>query len=160
MRAVVQRVRGARVHVGGDLVGAIPADRQGLFVLAGVARGDGDREAGVIARKIAGLRILDASDDASAERRPGELSAVEAAAPVLVVSQFTLLADTRRGRRPSWHGAAPAESAERLVTVLVQRLRDAGLTVATGRFGASMAIDARADGPVTILLEEPPSATP
>lgn len=158
MRAVVQRVRGATVRVAGEVVGSLPADRQGLAVLVGAARGDGPEQAAAVARKIAGLRILDGpADDAD---RPGESGAADVGAPVLVVSQFTLLADTRHGRRPSWHDAAPAAAAEPLVAAVVRELRAAGLVVATGRFGAHMDIDLHADGPVTILLEEPPSARP
>ena len=96
----------------------------------------------LIARKIADLRLLE-----------GELSVTDAAAPVLVVSQFTLYADTRKGRRPSWNQAAGADVAEPLVQAVVEDLRSRGLEVATGQFGAHMVIDMQADGPVTIELE-------
>lgn len=140
MRAVLQRVTSAAVVVAGETVGAI--DRPGLFALVGVTHGDGPEQVSTLARRIAELRILD-----------GERSVLDEGAPVLVVSQFTLYADTRKGRRPSWNGAAPAEIAEPLVASLADALRAKGLEVATGRFGADMAIELVADGPVTILLE-------
>ena len=140
MRAVVQRVSSARVVVGGEDVGHV--DRPGLLVLLGVHRSDGESEVATLARKIAGLRIL-----------RGEVSALDARAPVLLVSQFTLYADTRKGRRPSWSAAAPAEVAEPVVTRFAEELRDLGLEVETGRFGADMAVESVNDGPVTLLLE-------
>ena len=140
MRAVVQRVTSARVVVDGDDVGRI--DGPGLLVLLGVHRSDGDTQIAALSRKIAGLRIL-----------RGEVSAVDAAAPVLLVSQFTLYADTGKGRRPSWSAAAPAEVAEPIVTKFAEQLRELGLEVATGRFGADMAVESVNDGPVTLLLE-------
>lgn len=140
MRAVLQRVRRAAVVVDGRTVGDI--DRQGLLALVGVTHEDGPDEIALIARKIADLRILD-----------GERSALDADAPILVVSQFTLYADTRKGRRPSWNGAAPGEVAEPIIGALVAELRAKGLEVATGSFGAHMEIEMVGDGPVTILLE-------
>ena len=140
MRAVVQRVTSARVVVDGDDVGRI--DRPGLLVLLGVHRSDGDTQIAALSRKIAGLRIL-----------RGEVSAVDAAAPVLLVSQFTLYADTGKGRRPSWSAAAPAEVAEPVVNKFAEQLRELGLEVETGRFGADMAVESVNDGPVTLLLE-------
>jgi len=140
VRAVVQRVTSARVVVDGDDVGRI--DRPGLLVLLGVHRSDGDTQIAALSRKIAGLRIL-----------RGEVSAVDAAAPVLLVSQFTLYADTGKGRRPSWSAAAPAEVAEPVVTKFAEQLRELGLEVETGRFGADMAVESVNDGPVTLLLE-------
>ena len=140
MRAVVQRVTSARVVVGGDDVGRL--DRPGLLVLLGVHRADGDTQVAALARKVAGLRIL-----------RGEVSALDAQAPVLVVSQFTLYADTGKGRRPSWSAAAPAEVAEPVVTKFAEQLRELGLEVETGRFGADMAVESVNDGPVTLLLE-------
>jgi D-tyrosyl-tRNA(Tyr) deacylase len=128
------------VSVHGQVVGAI--DRPGLLALVGVTHDDTTDQAAVIARKIAELRIL--RDDASA---------LTASAPVLVVSQFTLYGSTRKGRRPSWSAAAPGPVAEPLVDDVVARLRDLGLEVATGRFGAEMQIDMTADGPVTVLVE-------
>jgi D-tyrosyl-tRNA(Tyr) deacylase len=140
MRAVLQRVSRAAVVVDGETVGAI--DRQGLLALVGVSHDDGPDEVALIARKIADLRILD-----------DERSVADAGAPVLVVSQFTLYADTRKGRRPSWNAAAPGPVAEPVVASLVEALRGRGVEVATGRFGAHMDIEMIGDGPVTILLE-------
>ena len=140
MRAVIQRVNRAAVSVDGQVVGAI--DRPGLLVLVGATHDDGAAQVALIARKIADLRLLE-----------GELSVTDAAAPVLVVSQFTLYADTRKGRRPSWNQAAGADVAEPLVRAVVEDLRSRGLEVATGQFGAHMVIDMQADGPVTIELE-------
>ena len=140
MRAVIQRVNRAAVSVDGQVVGAI--DRPGLLVLVGATHDDGAAQVALIARKIADLRLLE-----------GEPSVTDAAAPVLVVSQFTLYADTRKGRRPSWNQAAGADVAEPLVQAVVEDLRSRGLEVATGQFGAHMVIDMQADGPVTIELE-------
>ena len=140
MRAVIQRVNRAAVSVDGQVVGAI--DRPGLLVLVGATHDDGAAQVALIARKIADLRLLE-----------GELSVTDAAAPVLVVCQFTLYADTRKGRRPSWNQAAGADVAEPLVQAVVEDLRSRGLEVATGQFGAHMVIDMQADGPVTIELE-------
>ena len=140
MRAVIQRVNRAAVSVDGQVVGAI--DRPGLLGLVGATHDDGAAQVALIARKIADLRLLE-----------GELSVTDAAAPVLVVSQFTLYADTRKGRRPSWNQAAGADVAEPLVQAVVEDLRSRGLEVATGQFGAHMVIDMQADGPVTIELE-------
>lgn len=140
MRAVIQRVNRAAVSVDCQVVGAI--DRPGLLVLVGATHDDGAAQVALIARKIADLRLLE-----------GELSVTDAAAPVLVVSQFTLYADTRKGRRPSWNQAAGADVAEPLVRAVVEDLRSRGLEVATGQFGAHMVIDMQADGPVTIELE-------
>ena len=140
MRAVLQRVTRAAVRVDGDVVGEI--SRPGLMVLVGATHDDGPAQVATIARKIADLRLLD-----------GELSVTDASAPVLVVSQFTLYGDARKGRRPTWNAAAPGPVAEPLVDAVVEDLRGRGLEVATGRFGADMRIEMEADGPVTILLE-------
>ena len=140
MRAVVQRVSRASVHVEGALVGAV--DRPGLLVFVGVTHGDGPAQVSAIANKIADLRIMD-----------DERSAVDVGAPVLVVSQFTLYADTRKGRRPSWSAAAPGPVAEPIVEDVVAALRERGLEVSTGRFGAHMDVELVNDGPVTLLLE-------
>lgn len=140
MRAVIQRVQRAAVVVEGVVVGEIT--EPGLFVLVGATHDDGPGEVEFIARKVADLRLLE-----------GEQSATDAGAPVLVVSQFTLYADTRKGRRPSWNAAAPGPVAEPLVEAVVADLRARGLTVATGRFGAHMDIDLVADGPVTIVID-------
>ncbi len=140
MRAVVQRVHHAQVSVAGELVGRI--DRPGLVALVGVTHADDAATAAAMARKIGDLRIL-----------RDELSCVDAGAPVLVISQFTLYGDTSKGRRPGWTRAAPGPVAEPLVDAVAAGLRERGLEVATGRFGAMMDIDIHADGPVTILLE-------
>lgn len=140
MRAVVQRVTRASVVVGGETVGKI--DRPGLLALVGATHDDGPEQVATIARKIAELRIL-----------RDERSAADVGAPVLVVSQFTLYGDVRKGRRPTWNAAAPGPVAEPLVDAVVADLRSRGLEVATGRFGADMAVDLVNDGPVTILLE-------
>lgn len=144
MRAVVQRVSRARVTVDDEVVGAI--DRPGLVVLVGVTPGDGPSQVEYVARKVAELRILH-----------DEQSAADVGAPVLVVSQFTLYADTRKGRRPTWNAAAPGPVAEPLVRAVVEALRQRGLEVATGVFGADMAVELVNDGPVTILLESAPA---
>ena len=144
MRAVVQRVTRAAVRVDGEVVGRI--DRPGLLALVGVTPGDGPAQVEVVARKIAELRIL-----------RDERSAVDVGAPVLVVSQFTLYADVRKGRRPTWNAAAPGPVAEPLVDAVVAALRARGLEVATGRFGADMAVELVNDGPVTILVESAPA---
>jgi D-tyrosyl-tRNA(Tyr) deacylase len=144
VRAVVQRVTRAAVRVDGQVVGEI--DRPGLLALVGVTPGDGPAQVEVVARKIAELRIL-----------RDERSAVDAGAPVLVVSQFTLYADVRKGRRPTWNAAAPGPVAEPLVDAVVAALRERGLEVATGRFGADMAVELVNDGPVTILVESAPA---
>ena len=140
MRAVLQRASRASVVVDGLEVASF--DRQGIVALVGVTHDDGPAEVALIARKIHDLRILD-----------GEASALEAGAPVIVVSQFTLYADTRKGRRPTWNQAAPGPVAEPLVEAVVVALREAGLTVGTGVFGADMSVSLTNDGPMTILLE-------
>jgi len=140
VRAVVQRVTRAAVRVAGEVVGAI--DEPGLLVLVGATHDDGPAQVERIARKVAELRIL-----------RDERAAVDVGAPVLVVSQFTLYADTRKGRRPTWNAAAPGPVAEPLVADLVRALRERGLRVATGVFGADMAVELVNDGPVTVLLE-------
>ena len=140
MRAVVQRVTRAKVTVAGDVVGEIRD--AGLLVLVGVAHDDGPAEVERIARKVAELRIL-----------RDERSVTDVGAPVLVVSQFTLYADTRKGRRPTWNAAAPAAVAEPVVRDVVTALRNRGVHVQTGAFGADMAVELVNDGPVTLLLE-------
>ena len=140
MRAVVQRVSEAGVTVAGETVGAI--DGPGLLALVGVTHTDDEATAAKLAAKIWGLRILD-----------GEKSCSDVDAPLLVVSQFTLYADTRKGRRPSWSAAAPGEVAEPLLDSVVAELRRLGATVATGRFGADMRVGLVNDGPVTLVLE-------
>ena len=140
MRAVVQRVTRAAVTVDDVVVARI--DRPGLLVLVGVTHDDGPHQVERVAGKVAELRIL-----------RGERSALDVGAPVLVVSQFTLYADTRKGRRPTWNAAAPSGVAQPLVEDVVAALRARGLEVATGAFGADMAVELVNDGPVTILLE-------
>lgn len=140
MRAVVTRVSSASVTVDGEVVGELPGP--GLMVLLGVTHTDTAKTATDLAVKVHQLRILD-----------GEISAADAGAPVLVISQFTLYGDTRKGRRPSWTGAAPGPVAEPLVEAFVATLRDRGAVVATGRFGAQMAVASVNDGPFTILLD-------
>lgn len=147
MRAVVQRVTRASVTVDGEVVGGL--SRPGLVALVGATHDDGPDEAQVIARKLAELRVL---RDPAAPDGPG-VSVAEAGAPVLVVSQFTLYADTKKGRRPSWSRAAPGDVAEPLVDAVVAALRERGVEVATGRFGADMTVDLTNDGPYTLLLD-------
>ena len=174
MRAVIQRATLGEVRVDGTVVGRLAFDRldesgarresvasgvggqdpavsagesgcekrQGLVVLLGVQRGDGPEQVATVARKIAELRILD-----------GELSAADAGAPILVISQFTLYGDTRKGRRPTWAHAAPGEEAEPLVEAVVADLRGRGLHVETGQFGAMMEVSLVNDGPFTVLVE-------
>jgi D-tyrosyl-tRNA(Tyr) deacylase len=144
MRAVVQRVSDARVEVGGEVVGAI---EQGLAVLVGIAPGDTSADARALATKLAGLRIF--RDDA----QKMNLSVTDVGGGVLVISQFTLYGDTRKGRRPSFIGAAQPEIAEPLVGEVVAALAELGLPTATGRFGAEMAVSLTNDGPVTLVLE-------
>jgi D-tyrosyl-tRNA(Tyr) deacylase len=139
MRALVQTVSRASVTVDGEVVGAITG---GLLVLLGVTHTDTAAVAEAAARKVYELRILD-----------GERSAAELAAPVLVVSQFTLYGEVRKGRRPSWTAAAPAAVAGPLVTAFAAALRRRGATVATGRFGARMLVESVNVGPRTVLVE-------
>jgi len=143
VRAVVQRVTRAAVRVAGAVVGAV--DGPGLVVLVGVTDGDGPTQVEYVARKVADLRIL-----------RDERSAAEVGAPVLVISQFTLYGDVRKGRRPTWNAAAPGPVAQPLVEAVVEALRGHGLQVQTGVFGADMAVELVNDGPVTILLESAP----
>ena len=140
MRAVVQRVSSASVTVDEDIVGAI--DRPGLVVLVGVTHTDDATAATKLADKIWQLRILD-----------DEKSAADLNAPLLVISQFTLYADTAKGRRPSWNAAAPAHIAEPLVQTVIEALRSHGAEVATGAFGAHMHVQLVNDGPVTIIVD-------
>jgi len=144
MRAVLQRVTRASVEVEGQIVGQIDT---GWLVLLGVARGDGDDDAGRIAEKIAQLRAFED------EQGKMNLSVQEAGGSVLVVSQFTLLGDCRTGRRPSFTEAAAPADAERLYLLVVERLKELGLNVATGTFRAMMNVALVNDGPVTLLLD-------
>ncbi|WP_293786395.1 D-aminoacyl-tRNA deacylase [uncultured Aeromicrobium sp.] len=140
MRAVVQRVSRALVSVAGQVVSRI--DEPGLLVLLGVTHHDTAGQAQALARKIWGLRIL-----------RDELSAAETGAPVLVVSQFTLYADTRKGRRPSWSAAAPGPVAEPLYEEFCRTLEHEGAVVRRGVFGAEMSVELVNDGPVTLVME-------
>lgn len=140
MRAVIQRVTRAKVSVAGEVIGEI--DRPGLLVLLGVTHDDGPTQVETIARKIADLRILD-----------DEKSVSDIGAPVLLVSQFTLYGSTKKGRRPSWTDAAPANVAEPLVDDVVAALGTRGIEVATGQFGAHMQVELVNDGPVTLIVE-------
>ena len=144
MRVVLQRVTRGAVSVEGEPVGAIG---RGLVALVGVARGDTVAQADATAAKIAGLRLF-----ADAEGR-FNAGLADVGGAVLVISQFTLLADVRKGRRPSFAEAAPPEEAEPLVERLAQGLMEAGIPVARGRFGAQMAVELVNDGPVTIVID-------
>jgi D-aminoacyl-tRNA deacylase len=144
MRAVVQRVQRARVTVSGQTTGEIA---QGLLVLLGVGRNDTEAAAGYLAEKIAGLRIFE-DDGGRMNCAVGEIGGA-----VLVVSQFTLLGDVRRGKRPSFDAAARPELARRLYEYFVDKLRAAGLRCETGRFQEMMEVELVNDGPVTILLD-------
>ncbi|MBI2954561.1 MAG: D-tyrosyl-tRNA(Tyr) deacylase [Chloroflexi bacterium] len=144
MRAVVQRVTHASVSVDGSTIGEIG---KGLVVLLGVGKGDDEATAQKLADKVAMLRIF--ADEAG----KFNLSAVDVSAEVLVVSQFTLYADTRKGRRPSFVEAAPPEAAERLVSRFVGLVANHGLRVQTGKFQAHMLVEIHNDGPVTICLD-------
>lgn len=134
------RVTRASVTVGDEVVGEIK--EPGLLVLLGITHSDGPEQVDTMARKLHELRILD-----------DEQSCASTGAPLLVVSQFTLYGDTRKGRRPSWTAAAPGPVAEPLVDAVVDTLRARGATVATGRFGADMAVESVNDGPFTVLVE-------
>ena len=140
MRAVVQRVTQASVTVDGQVIGAI--GEPGLAVLVGITHDDTPAKAARLAAKLWGLRILD-----------GEKSCSDVAAPLLVISQFTLYADTSKGRRPTWINAAPGPVAEPLVDAVVAELRALGAHVETGRFGADMKVALVNDGPVTIIVD-------
>lgn len=140
MRAVVARVSRASVSVDGAIVGKI--DEPGLLVLLGVTHSDGSEQAGAMARKLHEIRAL-----------RNEQSCATSGAPLLVVSQFTLYGDTRKGRRPSWSAAARPEQAEPLVAEVVAELRGRGARVETGKFGAMMSVESANDGPFTLVLD-------
>ncbi|MHA3022247.1 D-aminoacyl-tRNA deacylase [Mycobacterium sp. BMJ-28] len=142
MRVLVQRVTSARVVVDGQTVGRIDPTGQGLLALVGITHTDDVALAGKMAEKLWRLRILD-----------DEKAAADVAAPILVVSQFTLYANTVKGRRPSWNAAAPRPVAEPLVDAFAAALRELGAQVSTGVFGADMSVELVNDGPVTMLLE-------
>ncbi|MEV4437800.1 D-aminoacyl-tRNA deacylase [Streptomyces sp. NPDC049577] len=140
MRAVVQRVNGASVSVDGRVVGEVVGE--GLCVLVGVTHDDTPAKAAQLARKLWSLRVLG-----------DEKSCSDVGAPLLVISQFTLYGDARKGRRPTWNAAAPGGVAEPLVDEVVARLRALGARVETGVFGADMKVSLTNDGPFTVLLE-------
>jgi D-tyrosyl-tRNA(Tyr) deacylase len=142
VRVLVQRVSSAAVVMDGVEVGHIAPDGQGLLAFVGVTHADGAAVARQMAEKLWRMRILD-----------GETSAADRCAPILVVSQFTLYADTKKGRRPTWNAAAPGSVAEPLVDEFVAALRELGAHVATGVFGADMQVALVNDGPVTVMLE-------
>ena len=144
MRALIQRVSQARVDVDGQTIGQID---QGLLILVCAMQGDGPEQADQLAAKISKLRIF--RDDAGMMNR----SLVDAGGAALVVSQFTLAADTSRGNRPGFSAAAPPAEGEALYEHFAQSLRDLGITVAQGQFGADMAVSLTNDGPVTIWME-------
>jgi len=143
VRLVVQRAASARVLIAGEVVGAL--DRTGLVLLVGVTHTDTPAVAARLAEKVWQLRIL-----------ANERSAAQDGAPLLVVSQFTLYADTRKGRRPTWNAAAPQPVSEPLVDAFVAALRSLGAEVATGAFGAPMQVELVNDGPVTLILDSEP----
>jgi D-tyrosyl-tRNA(Tyr) deacylase len=144
MRALAQRVSSAAVDVAGDRIAEIGA---GLLVLVGVRHGDSEDDARLLGNKLANLRIF-ADDEGKMNR-----SAVDAGFAAIIVSQFTLYGDTRKGRRPSFIGAAAPDVAAPLVELVADTLREAGIIVGTGRFGAEMAVSLVNDGPVTIWLD-------
>jgi D-aminoacyl-tRNA deacylase len=144
MRAVVQRVLRAKVSVDGKIAGEI---ERGMLVLLGVGANDAEQDADYLAEKILGLRIF------NDEQGKMNVSAVQASAGVLVVSQFTLYGDARRGKRPSFDAAAHPEKARALYEYFVDRIRQSGLKCETGQFQASMQVELVNDGPVTILLD-------
>ena len=144
MKALLQRVTGASVSVGGEVVGRIG---RGLVVLVGVASGDSDKDINYLVQKIVNLRIFPDDDGRF------DLSALDIRGELLLVSQFTLLADTRKGRRPSFVEAAPPDEAEKLFGRFVEQARATGLRVETGRFQQYMQVEIHNDGPVTILLD-------
>jgi D-tyrosyl-tRNA(Tyr) deacylase len=154
VRAVVQRVRRAGVEVGGRGVAAIGP---GILALVGVARGDGPAQAVWMAEKLAHLRIFEAAGGAEGGRGRLDYSLLETGGEALVVSQFTLLGDARKGRRPDFTAAAPAEAARPLVDAVADRLRALGVPTASGVFQAHMVISLENDGPVTLVLESPPA---
>ena len=149
MKALLQRVTSAAVSLDGKTVGEI---KQGLVVFIGVAAKDTAADAQYLAQKVANLRIF------ADESGKFNLSALDSGGQILVVSQFTLLADTRKGRRPSFTGAAPPSLASGLCEEFTTAIRNTGLTVATGRFGQHMQVEIHNDGPVTIMLDSQDSA--
>jgi D-aminoacyl-tRNA deacylase len=144
MRACIQRVRKAQVSVGGEICGSI---EQGMLVLLGVAIGDTEADARQLAEKVSGLRIFEDSQEKM------NLSLSDVGGAMLVVSQFTLLGDCRKGRRPNFTAAAPPELAEQLYEVFVDQVAKQNIPVATGRFRQYMQVELVNDGPVTLFVE-------
>ncbi|MGD9115946.1 MAG: D-aminoacyl-tRNA deacylase [Dehalococcoidia bacterium] len=144
MKALLQRVTGASVSIGGEVVGSVG---RGLVVFVGIANGDEAEDARYLVSKLTNLRIF--ADD----KEKFNLSARDIKAELLLVSQFTLLADARKGRRPSFSDAAPPQQAEKLFDFFVAEARASGLKVATGRFGQYMQVEIHNDGPVTVMLD-------
>ncbi|GAI41213.1 unnamed protein product [marine sediment metagenome] len=144
MKVLLQRVTGASVSIGEELVGSIG---QGLVVFVGVTAGDTEKDVDYLVPKTAGLRIF------ADEEGRFNLSALDIKGELLIVSQFTLLADTKKGRRPSFIGAAPPDQAEALFDIFVEQARSTGLKVETGRFQQYMHVEIHNDGPVTIILD-------
>jgi len=144
LKALIQRVTRAAVTVNNEVVGKIG---QGLVVLIGIASEDTEKDIDYLADKIAQLRIFSDADGKF------NISALEIGGEMLVISQFTLLADTRKGRRPSFTGAAPPQQAETLFNIFVERMRNTGIKVETGRFQQHMLVEIHNDGPVTIMLD-------
>ncbi len=144
MKALLQRVSGASVSVAGEVVGSIG---RGLVVFVGVASGDSGKDIQYLAQKLVNLRLFSGRDERF------NLSALDIGGELLLVSQFTLLADTRKGRRPSFSHAAPPAEAEKLFEQLVEQVKATGLKVATGRFQQYMQVEIHNDGPVTIMLD-------
>lgn len=149
MRALVQRVSWAKVEVGGEVTGAID---QGLLVYLGAGKGDGEAERAYVLSKILGLRVFD-NDEGKMDK-----SVVDVGGALLVVSQFTLYGDVRKGRRPSFDAAMPPAEAEQAYDAFVCEARAQGLRVETGRFRASMKVSSLNDGPVTIWIDSARSA--
>ncbi len=154
MRALVQRADGAAVSVHGEIIGSF--EGPGLVVLVGVTHDDTAQLAARLAAKVWGARLFDRDrlpEMCVPPAGPAELSASDLGLPLLVISQFTLYANTGKGRRPTWDAAAPGAQAEPLVEAFVEALRVAGAQVATGRFGADMQVRFTNDGPITVLFE-------
>lgn len=155
MRAVIQRANGAQVSVDGEILGGF--DGPGIVLLVGVTHDDDTTRAAAVADKVYGLRIFEhrhARDlTCLPPSAPREISARDLGLPVLVISQFTLYASTKKGRRPTWDAAAPGPVAEPLVEAVAQALRELGAEVSTGRFGADMQVTFTNDGPVTVILD-------
>lgn len=156
MRAVIQRANGASVSVDGEILGAF--EGPGLVMLLGITHDDSPALAQKMAEKVYGLRIFETRHDhrdVLASDVTGEVSAQDLGLPILLISQFTLYADTRKGKRPGWGDAAPGPAAEPVVLACAQHLRVIGATVHEGRFGADMKVALTNDGPMTIVLDLP-----